>query len=157
MDSELHEQAAEVAEMLPKLVRRFFALDTEGPTVDLPVAQLRVFGILRGGPRAMSALRAELGISMSAVSQIADRLERSGLVERVVEASDHRMRRLQLTKHGREVVDARIGRRVEKVLDALGKLSAEERGIAVRGLQVLLDAATDAGRGKPGAAPDIAA
>ena len=157
MDSEVHEQAAEVAEMLPKLVRRFFAIDTEGPTVDLPVAQLRVCGILRGGPRTMSSLGSELGISLSAVTQTADRLERSGLVERVVEAGDHRLRHLQLTQRGMEAVEARISKRVEKVLDALSKLPPEERGIAVHGLQVLLGAAADAGQTESEHAADMQA
>ena len=142
MDSDLREQAVEVATALRALTRRFSVIDTEDPMSDLPVAQLRVCGILQNGPRTMSALSKELGISLSAVTQIADRLEKSQLMERVVEPADHRMKHLQLTLRGREVVEARISKRVERVLDALKRLPPEERGIVVRGLQVLLDASS---------------
>ena len=137
MDNNLHEQALEVAEALPRLVRRFFAIETEGPAADLPVAQLRVCGILQSGQRTMSALSREMGISLSAVTQVADRLERSGLVERVVEAGDHRVKCLQLTGRGREVVDARNTKRVQRILDALNEMNPEDRDLAIAGLRLL--------------------
>jgi DNA-binding MarR family transcriptional regulator len=147
MDSILHEQAIEVSEALSMLLRRFSAIDTEGPTADLPVAQLRVCGILRSGQRTMSALSKELGISLSAVTQLADRLEKAQLVERVVEADDHRVKCLQLTQHGRQVVEARKSKRVERVLDALGRLSPRELDLAIRGMRVLVNAADVSGFG----------
>ena len=45
---------------------------------ELPLAQLRVCGVLCDGPRPMSAVSRELGVSLSAMTQIADRLERAG-------------------------------------------------------------------------------
>jgi len=52
------------------------------PAVELPLAQLKVCSLLYGGPLSMSAW-AELGVSLSAMTQIADRLERARLVKRV--------------------------------------------------------------------------
>src|SRR5438128_8143690 len=89
------EQAAQLECLLPKLMRRLFTL--QDAVSQLPLAQLRLCTILQGGPRPMSVLGEELSISVSAVTQIADRLERAGLVERVSEAEDRRMRRLRLT------------------------------------------------------------
>jgi DNA-binding MarR family transcriptional regulator len=143
MDSNLREQALEVAETLPKLVRRFFVIDTEGPTAELPVAQLRVCGILASGQRTMSALSKELGISLSAVTQVADRLERAGLVERVVEGGDHRVKCLQLTECGRQVVERRNAARAQRIADVLTRMDSAERELAVAGLKALARQTTD--------------
>ena len=48
----------------------------------------------------MSALSRELGVLLSAVTQIADRLERSRLVQRVGDETDRRLRCLRLTRRG---------------------------------------------------------
>jgi DNA-binding MarR family transcriptional regulator len=151
MDDSLHQQAIEVAQALPRLIRRFFAIDTEGPAADLPVAQLRICGILHSGPRTMSALSRELGISLSAVTQLADRLERSGLVERSVEKDDHRVKCLQLTEHGRQVVETRNKNRTQRIFDALSQMAPDERTIAVDGVRTLAKvlADTDSGNDSP--------
>src|SRR5207245_7427659 len=88
-------QAASLESLLPKLMRRLFTLDPSHPANELPVAQLRVCTILQSGPRTVSAIGEELRISVSAATQIADRLERSGLVERVAEPDDRRMKKVQ--------------------------------------------------------------
>ena len=49
----------------------------------------------------MSSLGRELGVSLSAITQIADRLERAGLVTRVAKGGDRRVRRLELTRAAR--------------------------------------------------------
>ena len=99
-------QAADLEALLPKLMRRLFTLDPSHPANELPVAQLRVCTILQAGPRTVSAISEELGISVSASTQIADRLERAGFVERVAGQDDRRMKKLQLTLHGAEVLQA---------------------------------------------------
>jgi DNA-binding MarR family transcriptional regulator len=91
----------------------------------------------------MSALSRELGISLSAVTQVADRLERSGLVERITEAGDHRVKSLQLTERGRQVVEARNKNRAERILDALSQMQPEERARAVVGLRTLANVLAD--------------
>src|SRR5215472_9587622 len=96
-DESLISQAAKLECLLPKLMRRLFTLDPSHPANELPVAQLRVCVILQAGPRTVSAVSEELGISVSATTQIADRLERAGLVERVAERDDRRMKLLRLT------------------------------------------------------------
>ena len=52
-----------------------FTLDDRDPTMELPVAQLRVCTLLDPGPRTISDLAKELGITVSAVTQLADRLD----------------------------------------------------------------------------------
>src|SRR5262245_55471890 len=91
------EDATQLECLLPAVARRLFTLDEAS---EMPVAQLRVCSILQSGPRSMSSLSEELNISVSAVTQIADRLEKAGLVERVAESGDRRLRNLRLTETG---------------------------------------------------------
>src|SRR5438552_15134127 len=100
-------------------MRRLFTLDPSHPANDLPLAQLRVCTILQSGPRTVSAIVEELRISVSAATQIADRLERSGLVERVAEPDVRRMHQVQLTVHGTEGMRSRRETRVHGAATAL--------------------------------------
>jgi len=140
VNDQLLEQAVELERLLPQLARRLFALHPDDPTLELPVAQLRVCSVLQSGPSTMSTLADELGISMSAVTQIADRLERAGLVERVAEHDDRRMKRLVLTPHGVAVMSARLERRVDRVAVALDGLTMHRRDEVLCALRDLLNA-----------------
>ena len=101
---------------------------------ELPLAQLRVCGILHRGPRPMSALGRDLGVSLSAMTQIADRLERASLVKRVAEGNDRRVRCLRLTPRGESIMQRREDARAEHASAALARLSGEETEGSVRRL-----------------------
>ena len=75
-------------------------LTIDDPTMDLPVRQLKVCLALLRRSSSMSEIGREIGMSPSAVTQVSDRLERRGLVERVFPDGDRRVRRLQLTAKG---------------------------------------------------------
>ena len=137
----LIEAAAHLECLLPKLMRRLFTLDPDHPVSELPVAQLRVCTMLQGGPRAISSICEEIEISASAVTQIADRLERAGLVERVAELDDRRMKNLQLTAYGEHLMASRREQRVRRVAETLENLAPEEREAALDAVQTLIDAA----------------
>jgi DNA-binding MarR family transcriptional regulator len=139
-DEVLLAQAAKLESLLPKLMRRLFTLDPSHPANELPVAQLRVCTILQAGPRTVSAISEELGISVSAATQIADRLERAGYVERVAGQDDRRMKKLQLTVHGAEVMRSRRETRVRRAAAALEQLPPSARAEVLQALHVLLDA-----------------
>ena len=139
-DAALREQAEAITRFLPKLARGMFTIDENDPGMVIPVAQMRVCSILREGPRSMSALCNELGISHSAITQIADRLERSGMVERVPETADRRAKSLQLTPHCMEVMRLRAEKRLKRVLEALKLLDPEARESIVSSLEALLQA-----------------
>jgi DNA-binding MarR family transcriptional regulator len=136
----LDAQARELERLMPQLARRLFTLHPGDPAAELTVTQVRVCSVLQSGPAAMSAVGEELGISMSAVTQIADRLERSGFVERIPGDEDRRMKRLVLTDHGREVMGARHQRRVGRVSAVLKGLSPERRVDVLAALNDLLAA-----------------
>ncbi len=109
------EQAESLATLLPALMRQLMA-GVKDPASDLPLGQLRVCSILCGGSRPMSALSRELGVSLSAMTQIADRMERAKLVRRVPEGTDRRIRCLQLAERGRQIMRRHEQARVERCL-----------------------------------------
>ena len=137
----LNNQVAEIATILPRLMRRLNLLYADDPAMELPMAQMRVCSLLYDGPETMSSLSRELGISLSAITQIADRLERSGRVERVPETEDRRVKILRLTEEGQEMMRSRRERRKRRISEVLGCLAPDSRQAVLDGLQTFLDAA----------------
>ena len=136
-DQSLAEQSRAIAGLMPKLVRGLFPA-AHDLAADLPLAQLRVCGILSDGPKPMSAIGRELGVSNSAMTQTADRLERARLVNRVAKDSDRRIRCLQLTPQGEKMMRRRreaLVRRVLAVLERLAPQSRQEIRTALETLQ----------------------
>ena len=113
----------------------------------MPAAQARcVLEVARGEGRSMQRLAEDLGIKLPALSQIVDRLERRGLVERRVAVEDRRVVRVFLTSGARGLIEeaeqARAGHlmevletlepdRVARLVDDLNRLA--EAGGATRG------------------------
>jgi len=140
MDNSINlEEAKEIASLLPVLMRQLFTLEDD-LAVDLPLAQLRVCAILLNGPLPMSSLSRELGVSLSAMTQIADRLERAKLVSRVAEQSDRRIRSLQLTPQGEKIMHRRENSRIRSVSAVLNHLSPTARKEILAALETLLKA-----------------
>src|SRR5690349_24792691 len=77
LDDAVLDQAAQLEQLLPVVMRQLFTADPAHPVTDLPFGQFRLCVLLhQRGKRTMSHLGDELGISVSAVTQMADRLER---------------------------------------------------------------------------------
>ena len=137
--TDLSNQATTAASLLVALTREFFTPD--GSLAEqMPLAQLRVCGILYDGPRPMSALSRELGVSLSAMTQIADRLERARLVNRVADGMDRRIRCLQLTERGQKLMRSREEARNRRVLAVLEQLSPGARSEVLAALETLVEA-----------------
>jgi DNA-binding MarR family transcriptional regulator len=134
------EQAKLIVRRLTDIAHNVFTV-ADNPAADLPLAQLRVCGSLRAGPRPMSALSRELGVSLSAMTQIADRLERSHLAKRVAQGQDRRIRYLHLTARGRKVMRVGEDVRVQSMAAVLANMSDEDKREVVAGLDRLLGAA----------------
>lgn len=120
------EQAKVASRLLMALVRNLVAVDDD-LSEQLPVAQLRVCGELYDAPCSMSVLSRTLGVSLSAMTQLADRLERAGLVRRVAARSDRRVKQLRLTAEGRRTLERREEARARRVALALECLSPQSR------------------------------
>lgn len=139
-DQTLREHSEAIVEALTKLMQRLFSVTTDNLAMELPVAQLRVCSLLWDGPRTMSSLAEALNISHSAITQIADRLERTELVERAIEEDDRRCKKLALTPKGIEVLEQRLEHRIQRVMNAMASLNSHQRDAVVASLNVMLDA-----------------
>lgn len=138
-DDTLLEQAAQLENLLPRIMRKLFTLEQDHPATELPLSQLRVCMILQHGPRCLSALGDELGISVSAVTQLTDRLERAGFVERTAGEEDRRMKRVAMTAQGNALMTARRETRVQRAQNALAGMTSGERAVVLNALELLLN------------------
>jgi DNA-binding MarR family transcriptional regulator len=134
------EQAQTAARLLHELLRQLAAGTEDDPVVDLPLAQLRVCAVLSAGPRSMSALSRELGVSLSAMTQLADRLERAQLVTRIAQGGDRRVRCLQLTERGEKMMRCHEEVRVRRISTALEYLQPNARKQVTAALQTMVQA-----------------
>jgi DNA-binding MarR family transcriptional regulator len=104
--------------------------------VDMTMSQAKVLYVAAVRPGiGMSALAAELGVGLSAVSGLVDRLVAVGYLERREEPSDRRQQLVSLTAAGADALDrlrelrAELMRRLMAGLDA-AELSALRDGLA---------------------------
>ncbi|HTQ37809.1 MAG TPA: MarR family winged helix-turn-helix transcriptional regulator [Pirellulales bacterium] len=134
--------AQDVTNLLMSLMRDLFAVDDQAS--DLPLRQLRVCALLYEGSRSMTSLSRELGVSLPAMTQIADRLERARLVKRAFEGSDRRVRSLQLTPRAQRIMRLRENCRIQRASDALQQLPPQDRTNVLTTLKVLLNACSAA-------------
>lgn len=135
---------AEADSLLMSVVRDL--LYVEDRTSDLPLRQLHVCATLYGGPLSMSQLSRKLGVSMSAMTQIADRLERAGMAVRQACEPDRRVRCLILTPRGRRALQAREKVRLERLAAAFQTLDAASRRKLLAGLKLFQAACTTIAR-----------
>lgn len=140
-DRQLDALAAEITALFPRIHRTLFRAEADDPASELPVAQLRLCIMLRDGAQPMSAVSRELGISLSAVTQLVDRLERAGMVERVAEGGDRRVKLLKLTPDGLAIMHARRECRIGQVRRALEPLPENTVSEIVSALRQLESAA----------------
>lgn len=152
---QLREQAEAISSLLPALMRQLLNGQMD-PAGGLPLRQLRVCAILQEGPRPMTWLSRSLGISLSATTQIADRLERAGLVRRVAQPSDRRIRWLQLTERAESMMRQRNEVRVRRVRAAIEQLPAEARSEILAALERLMAACQTNREEEPAAMTEIA-
>jgi 4'-phosphopantetheinyl transferase len=108
---------------------------------DLTMQQVRVLSHITKDPGiAGHELGDRLGVSAPTASGLIDRLVEKGLVVRVDDTEDRRVRRLHPTKLGLDVIrqmDSMFGRALGVVIQ---RLSLEELQLLLRGSQAMLDA-----------------
>lgn len=94
----------------------------------------------RGGC-GVSDIAQHLYVSNAAASQMVDRLEQQGLVDRVPHPADRRVRMVQLTDRGHSLVDEGIEVRLRWISDLTRMLTPEQQETIVVALSALTDAA----------------
>ncbi len=126
--------------LISRLMRNLYSLESGDIAYELSVAHMRACNALYEAPKPITELAKELGITTSAATQLADRLQRSGLVERVVSQQDRRVKLLHLTESGIQHIGARRTRRVDRMVLALDRLSEEQREAVLAAMRVLSEA-----------------
>ncbi|REK18435.1 MAG: MarR family transcriptional regulator [Planctomycetota bacterium] len=139
LDVDVLDQARELDAALKALARKI--LIDDDPASELPLRQFRVCAALFEGPRTMKELSRQLGVSQSAVTQLADRLETAGMVTRAPADGDRRVRSLELTARARRLLKIREERRIERMGQILDRISRRERTAVVAAIAALKDAA----------------
>jgi DNA-binding MarR family transcriptional regulator len=136
-DEELQTEAVELERLLTAVLRGIYRPHPSDPLIDLTSAQIRMMRALEAGPEPASTVGDQLCLSVSAVTQVANRLENLGLITRTGVTTDRRVKLLSLTSLGREWLDQRNRFRIERVQAALGRIAPEDRASILRSLRTL--------------------
>ena len=128
MKAGLRSDAERVEALIPQAMRALYRHDPADPLMDFSVPQLRLLRSLRVGPSTASLLGEDLGLSVSAITQMANRLEAAGLVFRTDDVADRRIKHLSLTDRGLQLLAERRSRRIDQAQEVLARLTHQERG-----------------------------
>ena len=106
--------------------------------VDLTMSQLKVL-LLSHAPAGVShgEIARALGVGLSTVTGIVDRLVEHGLVERHTDPEDRRLSRVRITQAGTGLLDRLWATRRERLGQVLAGLSPEDRATLQAALQHL--------------------
>jgi DNA-binding MarR family transcriptional regulator len=108
---------------------------------DLPVTR-RALEVLQhlaaSGPLTVGEQAEHMGLRRNSVSELLQRLEAKGLVARIRDERDERKVLVWLTEAGRTVI-SRVGQVLapDLLAERMAAMSAEERAVVVRGLELL--------------------
>ena len=121
-----------------------FAFDRSDPLLaaNLTMPQLKALLILSLRPDASGQDVMEvMGISLATVTGIMDRLAAQGLISRREDPRDRRVRRLELTAAGRELIDGINNAGAAHQRRLLNRLDAEQLLVVEQALGYILSAA----------------
>ena len=108
----------------------------------LTVSQLKILFLLaRHGSVSGGELAGMLGIGAAALTGMVDRLVVQDLVARAEDPHDRRVRRIALTRAGRELIGSIFHAGEERMRTLLSRLSAEELDLVARATALLVKAA----------------
>ena len=105
---------------------------------DITPGHLRALRVLsRHGPLRLSRLSDQLHIAPRSATEVTDALESRGLVERQPDLTDRRATLVQLTEHGRSVLDAIRAARGSEAERLFSQLSPADQADLARILRQL--------------------
>jgi DNA-binding MarR family transcriptional regulator len=127
-------------ERLIGLLRSLSPADGLSPTAAATLATLE-----RSGPRRLTALAVQGGVTQPAMTQLIARLEDTGLVRREADPADGRVVQVRLTDQGRDTLARRRAVRAERLAVILDRISPQDRAALAAALPAI-DALTSAQR-----------
>ena len=143
--------AAGVTAVLERLIGLFRSLS---PSDGLSLTAAATLATLdRSGPGRLTALAAHEGVTQPAMTQLVDRLQGAGMLDRVPDPADGRAVQVRITGEGRALLARRRAVRAERVAGLLARLSPDDQALltaALPALEALANAQrTDARAGSP--------
>ncbi|HEV2270757.1 MAG TPA: MarR family transcriptional regulator [Steroidobacteraceae bacterium] len=117
-------------------------LDAEYARGELTAPQRIVMQVLfHSEGMSLKDLGERVALSHSTVSGIVDRLQAKGMVARSTDSADRRLTRIAVTPVVRQFMEQQAPRlTAQPLIEALGRLSEQERGAVRRGLRLLRNA-----------------
>jgi DNA-binding MarR family transcriptional regulator len=136
-----HPDPAEVAELMFCWIHRARRLvDARLAEQGLSLPRAKMLGALRGGACAQNRLAGTFDLAPRTITELVDGLERQGLVERIVDPSDRRVRQVHLTEAGREAHGRAWSARTEILTELFGSLDEDQlRQLAATVRQLVSD------------------
>ncbi|MBM2621252.1 MarR family transcriptional regulator [Actinoplanes sp. LDG1-06] len=136
-------------------LKDLIAEDREDPLFSshLTLSQLKILMLLaRHGSVSGSELAGMLGIGAAALTGMVDRLVVQDLVARAEDPHDRRVRRIALTRTGRDLIGSIFNAGDEKMRALLSRLSAEELDLVAQATALIIKAAEAGEAGEAGEA-----
>ncbi|UCG88925.1 MAG: MarR family transcriptional regulator [Gemmatimonadota bacterium] len=134
-ETNLNETAPPWRELWAELSRAYAAIECKAAE-DLARHGLTLteFGVLQivyhRGPVAMGEIQRQLLVSSGGITYLVDRLERKGTIKRRQSAEDRRLRYLELTPKGRQVIHEVSPQHARRLGQVLSGLTPREQGRA---------------------------
>lgn len=119
------EEFTRAYEILRRFIRRRELV--EGNNGLSRVQAMVIRHLSRHGDRTVGQLAEFLAVRPSTMSQMVDRLELAGLVDRIPDQHDARIRLVHLTPHGDDTVKTLRNVRLRLLTEPFGKLTADEQ------------------------------
>lgn len=134
---------------IDKLIRRVsFVIKCRGRDIlddfDITPPQFNALLLLAEyGDMTIGELGNKMYLASSTATDLIDRMERNGLVERVRDSSDRRVVRLHMLEKGKEMIQKVLESRKRYLEKILVRVSAQEQEDLVRALQSIYDLMKD--------------
>lgn len=143
----LREEAIRQLKGLMSFQRRAFCSHLPQREISLPQLHL-LMTLQQDGPMTVSELAHLLHVSAPSASAILDRMEERGLVRRIRDVVDRRVVRIEMSDHGRGVLEELTWMKQDQLQRLLGAMTEEELGDVIRGVMAVraaLSRVSDAG------------
>ena len=115
--------------------------------LELTYAQSQVLFYVGDHPGChMGDVAKAFGVTLPAVTHIVDRLEQKQFLVRGDHPADRRVYVLDLTRQGKALVDELSAMRTRAMEAVLVRMTADDRRRVIKGLEALVDAATEAAK-----------
>lgn len=129
--------------LIPGFMKVFRSNDSNWlEELNITIAQCVVLQILaRNNNCKMSDLSDEIGVTLSNITGMIDRLEKEGLVRRGADPDDRRIIRIQLTAKGNDIAKRIFNRKRKNLTMILSKLSDSDKINLLKIMEKVGDAA----------------